>query len=299
MLRYVNGKAIQVDKNAFDLADSIVSNAKYALPSVFHCGSKPAGNCCITHVIGLPYHPAKRHTMELTPYQMEFADMIRNSRPKKYIVNKARQIGFTEIVLRVILYEALCGKYAGGKIAIIAGTNADLARKNLRRLYDMCRNIRYVVKDGYFRGHVMNLHNGTVIEAFKANEEAITGDTNYRCVFIDESAKWRLRDDSAVFNSILPLVETNNADLFLISTPKGPIKKFYEIWTDEHSDFEKLKYDIHAASGSMYTPEQIQEILQHSIEDVNQEYLCQFTVGRNSIFADYTTEKEDFEELDL
>ena len=271
---------------AFEIADSLVSNSFTELPPLFHCKHAPQSNCCLTHKIGLPYHPALRRHLELTDYQLELFEKVQKLPNAKYIINKGRQMGITEIVLRIIHYQTLQGKYVNGKVGIIAGTNADLARKNLRRLYGMYKNLG-VVKDAYFRGHVIELQNGSVIEAFRANEESLTGDTNYRAIFIDESAKWRLRDDSPVFNSIMPIIETNKADLFLVSTPKGPIKKFFEIWQDKESDFIKMELPIWKAENQLYSTQEIQDMLSNSVEDTNQEYLCQFTVGRNSIFAGY------------
>ena len=287
MERLIDGNVIQVHKNAFEIADGIVNNASYDMPSKFYCGKPNCKAKCLTHLVGLPIHPAKKESMTLTPYQLDLQKLVHKSKPQKYIINKSRQLGFTEIILRIIQHEALTGKYQGGKIGIMAGTNADLARKNLRRLYELFHQIPYMVKDTYFRGHMLHLTNGVVIEAFRANEESITGDTNYRAIFLDESAKWRLRDDSPVFNSILPIVETNKADLFLVSTPKGPIKKFHEIWTDNKSDFVKLEYPIHVAEGSLYSKEDIDRILLNSVEDINQEYLCKFTIGRGSVFGEY------------
>ena len=298
MLRSIENRQIETDKEAFIYADSICHNAKWNLPSLFYCNSKTKkGECCFTHLIGLPIHPATHSPLDLTDYQLEFANKVINSKPQKYIINKGRQMGFTEIVLRVIQYEALVGKYAGGKIGIMAGTSADLARKNLRRLWELFREISYTVKDTHFKGHLIRLNNGTTIEAFKASEESLTGDTKYRCIFMDEAAKWRLRDDSGVFSSIMPIVQSNNSDLFVISTPKGPIKKFHEIWTG-HNDFEKLEYPIHRAEGNLYSTEQIETMLSESVEDINQEYLCQFTAGRNSIFAQYDQDS-DYEEIEL
>ena len=288
MQRFIDGQLITVHKDAFDIADGIVNNASYDMPAKFYCGKDKSKQCCLTHLVGLPVHPATRRPMSLTPYQIDLQKLVHSSKPQKYIINKSRQLGFTEIILRIIQHEALTGKYQGGKIGIMAGTNADLARKNLRRLYELFKLIPYMIKDTYFRGHLLHLSNGVIIEAFRANEESITGDTNYRAIFLDESAKWRLRDDSPVFNSILPIVETNKADLFLVSTPKGPIKKFHEIWTDQDSDFVKLEYPIHVAKDSLYSEQDIKTILNNSVEDINQEYLCKFTIGRGSVFGEYS-----------
>ena len=298
MQRFIDGQYIEIQKDAFDVADGIIKNSEYALPKTFYCGKKETYKCCFTHLVGLPVKPKTREKLPVTTYQLEIQDLVNNSEPQKYIINKARQIGFTEAILRVIQYEALQGKYIGGNVGIIAGTTAELSKNNLYRLYQLFRKIPYTIHETKFKGNKLHLTNGTVIKAFNANEEAFTGDTNYRCIFIDESAKWRLSDDSPVFNSILPIVETNGSDLFVVSTPKGPQKKFYEIWNENNPDWVKLQYDIWAAEGQLYTKSEIEDILAHSTEDINQEYLCKFTVGRNSIFSEYEN-TGNHEEIEL
>jgi len=250
--------------------------------------------CCINHIIGLPRHPATNKEMPLTPFQVDFATKIIKGRLKfgdaiaqmrKALLihlNKARQMGFTEIVLRIILYLSF-SRYAGANVGIIAATNGSLAKKDLRRLARMYRFIPGVV-DQWIKGNVLRLVNGTVIEAFAASEEALTGDTKYKCIFMDEAAKWKLQNDGPVFNSILPIVRTNGADLLLVSTPKGPVKMFYQIHEDPQ-DFELHKYDIWHTEGNLYTKEEIEQMIASSKEDPEQEYLCKYKIGRDSIFG--------------
>ena len=256
--------------------------------------------CCLTHVVGLPLHPATNEPMPLTPYQVDFfnrvaahkapkigqsiIDALRDSH--KYHVNKGRQMGFTEIVLRVIQYYCF-HDYAGFKIGIIAATNGSLAKKDLRRLVRLFANIKTGVKE--WRGSVLVLWNGTVIEAFAASEEAMTGDTKYKCIFMDEAAKWRVIDDMPIFNSIIPIVNTNGADLFLVSTPKGPIKMFYDIHK-EPKDYVKLQYDIWETKGNLYTEKQIWNMINNAKEDPNQEYLCKFVFGKNAVLGEVSDE---------
>lgn len=256
--------------------------------------------CCFNHSIGLPQHPADKKPMPLTPYQVDFTDKVMEARrkanlltppgPVKIHLNKGRQMGFTEIVLRYQFYQVFHG-YAGWKIGIIAATNGKLAYKNLRRFHHLTKRIPWILEDK-FRGTTLSFVNGTTAEAFPATEEAITGDTKYACILMDEAAKWRTLDDLPIFNSIIPIINTNAADLFLVSTPKGKRKMFYAIEKDP-GEYIKLKYDIWEAMGNMYTRQQIEKILTQSKEDPDQEYLCKFTEGRNAVFGDITSEMRD------
>lgn len=257
--------------------------------------------CCLTHMVGLPRHSATKEEMPLTPYQVDFFEQIMKAvaQPKgmttddwkrlhhAFHINKGRQMGFTEIVLRFIQYFCF-NRYAGSNIGIIAATNGKLADKDLRRFARLFKRIPKVVLQGV-KNHTFKLINLTVVEAFPASEEAMTGDTNYACIFMDESAKWKLVDDTPVFNSVLPIVRSNGSDLFLVSTPKGPMKMFYKI-TLEPQEFIMLEYDLWHAEGNLYTKSQIVEMLQTKKEDPNQEYLCKFTIGEDSILGAITEE---------
>ena len=260
--------------------------------------------CCLTHTVGLPKHPATQLEMPLTPYQVDFVKIVikavtNSGKMSKedwgrlhhaFHLLKGRQMGFTEIVLRLIQYFCF-NRYAGRNVGIIAATNGELAKKDLRRLYRLFANIKSMLK-GPLKGRIIEVINNTVVEAFPASEEALTGDTDYACIFMDESAKWKLVDDTPVFNSVLPIVRMNGSDFFLISTPKGPIKMFYRIWKDPQ-EFVMMKYDIWAAEGTLYTKPQIEKMLATTKEDPNQEYLCKFTIGEHSILGVVTKEDID------
>lgn len=266
--------------------------------------------CCITHIVGLPRHPATDEEMVPTPYQMDlvnkvltgrekFGDAIQQMRkPLKFHIKKGRQMGFTEIVLRIIQF--LCfTRYKGRKVGIIAGTTGSFAKKVLRRFARLFKAIPSVIKSwisvrkrspsDIARGgiNVIELVNEVEIESFSSSEEAITGETKYKCIFMDEAAKWRLTNDDPVFNSILPLVNTNGADLFLVSTPKGPTRMFYKIDMEhDEKQFIFLVYDITHTIGNLYTQEEVNDLLAtRSGEDPDQEYMVQYRAGQDSIFG--------------
>ena len=290
-------------------ADAVgIAKCKALAQLPFWCGDNKAHlkknykriKCCTTHAIGLPRHPATNEEEPLTPYQVDFFDKIQEHVAVKkgmtpaqvkelqreyhfFHVNKGRQMGFTEIVLRVMVHYAFT-RYAGYNVGIIAATSGRLAKKDLRRLYRLFNNIPEV-RATKIKSDVFSLVNGTTFEAFKANEEAITGDTRYKCILMDEAAKWRIVDDRAVFDAIEPIIRAAGGDLFLVSTPKGPIKMFYKIFKDLKSDYIKLSYDIWNALGNLYTRKEIKRMLASATGDPNQEYLAQFTIGEDAIYG--------------
>ena len=255
--------------------------------------------CCFTHRVGLPFHRGQKKILPLTPYQVEFARLIiKNNdglQEHLYHINKGRQMGFTEIALRVIQYMCL-DKYANSNVGIIAATNGNLAKKDLRRFQALFKHVPVLIEEG-IKNNQMLLVTGTVVEAFPASEEAMTGDTFYACVLLDEAAKWKNTDDTPIFNSIVPIVIANRADLLLISTPKGPIKTFYKIHKNPE-EYIKVQYDIWESEGNLYSTEEIKRMLKRSSLDVNQEYLCKFTFGTNAVIGEITDEDRDEEVLE-
>ena len=244
--------------------------------------------CCTQHAFGLPRHRLTDEPSAPVPHQLKFAEDVielRRRSPGKALfhhLNKGRQMGFTEVAVRILAHNAF-GPYAGRNVGIMAATNGRLARKDLVRLYRLFAHHPSVVKDP-LKGNSFSLINGTTFEAFPATEEAMTGLTRYGGILLDEAAKWRLVDDRPVFNSVEPIVRSSGADLFLVSTPKGPQKMFWRIHR-EPRDYRKHLYTIWEAQGSMYTAEQIRHMLATSQADPQQEYLGQFTIGEDSVFG--------------
>jgi len=257
-------------------------NTDFTNIEFYCCKSQSRQDCCLTHLVGLPTHPATLQPMKLMPYQELFFKIIETTKNKKFHVNKSRQMGFTELILRILQYRAF-NKYAGKKIIIVAGTREKTTKKIMQRFKNLFRPIPQVIKKNT-DNLVIELTNGTVIEGLSANPESITGDTKIACVFIDESAKWNLNDDSVVMDAIKPIVETNKSDLFMISTPKGPTGFFYEIEIGEN-DFMKLKYNLFEAVGWIYTQDEADIMLEDPTVDAEQEYLNQYTTGLTAFFG--------------
>ncbi len=233
-------------------------------------------------VIGLPKHPRTLEPMNLSPYQLELFQLTEARQNRKRIINKGRQMGFTEVFQRI---NAAGGFkwYAGKKIINIAGTREKTAKEIHQRVRSLFNNIENTIADNgtdlWFK-----LKNGTEYQALPSNPQAIRGLTKVAKVGVDEDAHFDMQDDTPIIDAIMPLVDTNHSDLDLYSTPNGPKGHFYQIYTGQN-DFLKREYPIWRAEGSLYTKQEIAVMLANKTIDVDQEYLCQFTTGRNNIFS--------------
>ena len=260
----------------------------------FFCGQiAKSDKCCFSHIVGLPQHPATLQPMKFMPHQLDLTQQSMTDKQVKFHVNKSRQIGLTEIVLRIVQYHCF-HKYKGGKILIIAGTREKTTKTVMNRLKMLFNEMRWTVKDDK---HDLNikLHNGTEIEGKPSNSEAIRGETKIKAVVVDEAGHFALVDDSVVLDAIEPILHTNKSDVFLVSTPRGQRGFFYELAKAEN-DYKKIQYDYTCAVGWIYSNKDMDEELKRTDIDVDQEYRCQFTSSRSSIFGVIKDEAlEDFE----
>ena len=243
-------------------------------------------------LIDLPQHPSTLKHTALMPYQTEFINLIPENINRLFHINKSRQIGATELILRTLAFHSFF-KYKGGKILIIAGTREKTAAKLMNRFKQLFRNIPWAVAET--KGMLnLKLNNGTEVEALPSNSDAIRGDTKIKAIFVDEAAHFNLNDDSVVMDALEPIIFTNKADLFLVSTPNGKRGFFYEISENENKYF-KIKWDYTVAIGFIYEKIDIETELERKDIDVEQEYMCQFTTSRTTVFGHVN--EEDYQEV--
>jgi len=250
--------------------------------------------CCISHLAGMPEHPDTLQQMKFTPYQLEFIDIIDTSDNNKFHVNKPRQSGFSEIVLRIFQDRGF-KKYSTKSCKYVVGTREKTTKKMIRRLKQLYKRIPDVVENNSDSLY-LELKDGTSFEGLPANPEAITGDTKIAAIAMDESAKWNRIDDQEVLDAYIPIVRTNHSDLFMFSTPKGP-RGFFNNIEMNSKDYEFFKYDIWATEGNLYSNQDILKMLADPTMDTNQEYLNAYTVGRNSVFGEIDDENIEPGEL--
>jgi len=253
----------------------------------FYCGKRESTNCCLSHLIGLPKHPHSHQPMRFMLHQLNFVIAMNKPRQRKLHVNKSRQIGYTEIVLRYIQY--LCfNKYAGGEVRFITGVRIETAKLLMNRFRILFDNVSETILEE--SDLEIKLVNGTHILALPSTSGAIRGDTKINCIFIDEAAHFERIDDSIVMDAIHPIVFTNKSDIVMISTPNGPKGFFYKIDKDEN-DYHKIKENIWCGVPNIYTKEEAEIELKRTDIDTDQEYLNQYTTGKDSIFGSVLAEE--------
>ena len=237
--------------------------------------------------LGFPIHPVDHLPRSITQAQTKIFEAIHPTKRSWICLNKSRQCGFTEIVLRCMVYYAF-SKYKGKKIAIVAGTRVETTLEIFDRLKSLFRNISETVK--LSSTDRFELKNGTSFHVVPASKNAINGWSGFAAFLLDESGFWNLEEDIVILNSFLPIARTNRSDVYMISNPNGPRGFFYHICQSESPAWTRFELNIHEGGRELYTKEQIEEMITSSEEDPASSYLCKFVGGRDSIFGDLSEE---------
>lgn len=235
-------------------------------------------------MIGLPVSPDKKKTIKLLPFQIDIDAAINKKR--RVIINKSRKIGVTETVLRSIAMNCFF-RYAGYDIMIVAGNRMLQAEATLDRFSRLFEN-GFTDLDGVHFSYSdlikkstkssMKLFNGTTIRVFPADAEAVRGPDHVICVFLDEAAFIRKKDDAAVYGALRPNIANTDGDLIIVSTPNGKRGIFYDLWNEGQMHKMELPYTL--AVGKILSEEFILEEKKKPKIFFEQEYECKFTTSK-------------------
>jgi hypothetical protein len=235
-------------------------------------------------VIGLPSMPGC--PSRVFSYQIEIDDAI--NKHHRIIINKSRKIGVTEMVLRSIAKNCF-GRYAGFNVMIVAGNRQAQADNTLLRFYKLFHKgftdmdgVKYQYRDIIKKSTKSELvfFNGTKVNTYPANAEALRGPERVICVFYDEAAHAHQLDDSEVYDALKPNLANTNGDFIIVSTPNGKRGIFYDLW--EAGDYFKLEIPYTKALGGLLSEDFINKEKKDTKIDFEQEYNCKFTSIRNA-----------------
>ena len=216
------------------------------------------------------------------PFQIDIDAAINKKR--KVIINKSRKIGVTETVLRSIAMNCF-HRYVGYTIMIVAGNRMLQAEATLDRFSKLFEN-GFTDLDGMHFSYSdlvkkstkssMKLFNGTTIRVFPA--EAVRGPNRVICVFLDEAAFIRQKDDAAVYAALKPNIANTDGDFIIVSTSHGKRGIFYDLWNEGRMYKMELPYTL--AVGKILSEEFILDEKEKSKILFEQEYEFKFTTSK-------------------
>lgn len=269
---------------------------KLPLPEEQTVRSIPNDFIEFNELIGLPKHPRTKKETALFQYELDILDLL--DKHHWLLINKARKIGVSEIVLRIIAFKCF-STYKGYQIMLVAGNRVQHAQRLMRRFQKLFDNIREHVADR--TTDRMILRNGTEIMAMPSNDTALRGPENVKCIFLDEAAHFNIINDQDVYNALEPNLSNTDGDFIIVSTPNGKRGMFYDLWTDRENRFYKLASPYTVSLGLLLDKKTIERKKKDRTIDFEQEYMCQFTSPKGAFITEDLIEQveEDYELEDI
>ena len=246
--------------------------------------------------IGLPLSPITGLASPIFRYELDLFDLIQKY--KWLLVNKARKIGVSEIVLRIIAYKCF-SDYAGYQVILVAGNREKHARKLMQRFQSLFTNSSGTVLDT--TADRMLLTNRTEVIAIPSSSSASRGFERVKCIFLDEAAHFNVIDDKKVYSGLTPNLANTQGDYIIVSTPNGKNGLFHDLWTDHENEFFKHMMPYQISLGLLLDEKMIERAKKDTTIDFAQEYMCQFTAARGTIISEEMVKamEEKYETWDI
>jgi hypothetical protein len=125
------------------------------------------------------------------------------------------------------------------------------------------------------------LANGSRVVCLPGSAATVRGYSGPRLVVIDEAS----RANDELLAAVSPMLAVSRGRLVLLSTPYGKRGFFYENWSNDSSDWERIKFT--APDNPRIDPEWLErERLKIGERMYQQEYLCEFVETDDQLFSE-------------
>jgi len=228
-----------------------------------HCDSL---YCCFNHIIGLPKTHFDGRRKPLFGYQKKVIDSIRIWLITAVL--KAKKLGITELILKLILYICSCLAHnystVGNRIVIVTGTRFDLAKLHMDRIRNMMPRW---FKELFISKDIENLLviNDISVEIYPSkNIKDLVGLVNVIMIFVDEADFFNRSQTFEINDTIIPYADALKTKIIMVSTPNLPHQYFYNIFVasrtneklrKEYERINKIELDWSYGKGRIYPPD--------------------------------------------
>lgn len=170
-------------------------------------------------------------------------------------------------------------KYSGCQFCIVVGPNIDLAKKLIKRMRNIIRDIAPPETDTQTALEVNNVW----IQAFPSNHlDAYRSLDKPKFIFLDESDFWRKSEVEDVRHVSERYIGKSNPDIVMVSTPNRPDGLMQMIEQEETSIYHRIRLGYQLGLGKIYTESEIEQAkLSPSFA---REYDLQYGFGLGNIF---------------
>jgi hypothetical protein len=221
------------------------------------------GNCCFSHIIGLPRKNGKEFPM--FDYQKIIYDALlpdketQDFKNKHLWVKKATGLGVTEFFLRLIAWLCLRNDdYKSSQVCIVTGPNIDISIKLIKRLKALFEphSIYFPTKET-----ILEL-SGCHIEAFPSHHlDTFRALENPKFILLDEADFFAVGQQADARNVSERYIAKSDPYIVMISTPNAPGGLFETIEKepDNVCIYKRLKLDYTYGLDGIYTREEIEK----------------------------------------
>ena len=267
--------------------------------------------CCFNHLVGLPtikYEDDDGNVfgasdgVPLWPYEKEIIDRYENTH--YYALNKCRGAGASELLtIRWMLFKYCTTTIKNRLCMIVGGINEKEAVEYLTRMKTLADkiNFMYRVTPKSDTPNVIYFKNG-IIKATPANPQAVRSYQNVGDILLEESAFWKLIDDTPILKSAEPHVIKSSAHIGVISTPNGR-RGFF--WNKIFNPEIRTKYDEHVLNWRevvdvpvpVISKEEILLTKEGDLSTYEQEFDNQFILSESRAFGPFA--EADFDPVEF
>ena len=188
----------------------------------FYCGQMSKldkGNCCFNHLVGMP----EKESGEVLPLFDYESQLYQAWKQYKHLwILKATGLGVTEFFLRLMLWLATrSNEYQSCQFCIIVGPNIDLAKKLIRRMRNILRDVLINATETDTQTTIEI--NGVWVQAFPSNHlDAYRSLDKPKFIFLDEADFFRESEQEEVRHVSERYIGKSNPHIVMVSTPNRP-----------------------------------------------------------------------------
>ena len=219
-------------------------------------------------------HIMRQLGLEPDPWQLE----VLESEHPRILLNCCRQAGKSTVVVILGLVKALMVPWT--KVLLLSRSHRQsmellhTASQYYERFANLPRAIRQNSEEMEFSNHSRMI-------ALPCKEETIRGYAHIDLLIIDEAA--RVPDD--LYRSVRPMLAVSNGRLILLSTPFGKRGFFFDCWTRQQEDWQRI--EVPASKIPRIRPAFLAEEERALGEAYfRQEYCCAFEAMEGLVFPD-------------
>ena len=215
----------------------------------------------------------------LRDYQQEFVSLCLNTKKRKVVALKSRQMGFSWTNAALMLYLAIYNEEVD---LLIMSKNEKEAILQLGRIKFMLRHlpVEYKLKTTTDNATQMSFKNGTNIYSLTSGEDSGRSYTSFFTLW-DEAAFSQY--DSEIKRAIEPA--TQKGTLVVQSTPKGMGNEFHNMWLDDRFDKFECSWRRHEERDEAWaTANGWKSEKKHIRMSFDQEFGCSFEGSSMNVF---------------